>query len=315
MDLKKSFLLISILFLIFFINQAVVNASIDVNWCNSGGTCIGNLDQSQSIYPINDLNTFSYTINGSTSNPNDDLRVGESYQVNSTWCVSYISGMQMNLISQVGINVSEYGFLGSGDSCVYTAQNGNVLTGRKADIYVRFNITAQGVWYSRFGFYRSSGGFRVGFLNYNILRGAEINNNQNTQNIINNNNSNTDDIINNQNANTQKQIDNDNANTKKITDAQKATTDAINGIANTDIDSTSKQNPDTSDFDDYQNKEQQLFDKMNSADINQLNISIDGNSSNWVWETMTKLFATHSLINSFIITILSIGIIKMALGR
>lgn len=305
MDVVKQTLISFIILLVMlFIRVSVVHASMDVNWCNTGGSCIGNTNQTTSIYPINDINTFSYTISGSTSNPDDGLAVGQTYEVISTWCISYLSGMQMNLISQVGNNVSEYGFLGSEEACVYTASNGNVLTGRKANIYSIFTISSSGVFYSRYSFYRNAGGFRAGFLNYSILTGSDINTNKNTQQIINNDNSNTQDIINNQNANTD-----------RVVNAQNATTNAINDMNNRDLSSSDKTPVDSSEYNSMHNKEEQLFDKMNSADINSLNVAIDTNSSNWVWNTMVAFFGANSLINGFIISILSIGIIKMALGR
>ena len=73
--------------------------------------------------------------------------------------------------------------------------------------------------------------------------------------------------------------------------------------------------PDDSAYNDYSDLEGSLLDKVNDVDTSSLDISIDTNSSNFVWDTLTSFIQSHSLIFATFIAILSIGVIKLALGR
>lgn len=53
----------------------------------------------------------------------------------------------------------------------------------------------------------------------------------------------------------------------------------------------------------------------NKFDSNTMNIQIDSNSSNWIWTKVTALIQTNAKIFGMIITILSIGIIKLIFDR
>lgn len=224
--MKKSFLLIAILFLMFFINQSVVNASIDVNLCNSSGTCIGNTNTSPLIYPMGvSTSSFNYTVSGSTSNPEDGLRQGQRWRVMALYCSNYVAGeWRADYKSSVGVTINDSFVSTSPDvSCQHTNSNGEVMVGKPVRIITDFTITTSGVFYMRYyiGRYNDGqlSGSRLGFTTYTILDGASIQSNENTQNIINNDNSNTQDIINNQNANTD-----------RIVNAQNGTTNAVNGL-------------------------------------------------------------------------------------
>ena len=94
-----------------------------------------------------------------------------------------------------------------------------------------------------------------------------------------------------------------------ISNDNKNTQDIINA------DSDPSVNPDDSKYDDYESVEGSLKDKVNQADLSNLSIGIDSNSSKWIWETLTSLLQSHSAIFGMVIAILSIGIIKLALGR
>ena len=89
----------------------------------------------------------------------------------------------------------------------------------------------------------------------------------------------------------------------------------IDEIKESDISSESKESPNTKEFNDYQDAEKGLFEKMETADTSKLNVAIDGNSANFVWDTITRFYNSNALIMNLLISILSIGIIKMALGR
>lgn len=101
----------------------------------------------------------------------------------------------------------------------------------------------------------------------------------------------------------------------QIIEQQQETNNKIDEIQNSDISSESKESPNTDQYDDYQDAENSLFDKMEQADTSNLNVAIDGNSANFVWDTITRFYNSNALLMNFLISILSIGIIKMALGR
>ena len=115
-------------------------------------------------------------------------------------------------------------------------------------------------------------------------------------------------IINEVQAGNQAVIDNQNQN-------QQQTNDRLDDIINSDISDSDKELPDDSAYNDYSDLEGSLLDKVNDADTSSLDISIDTNSSNFVWDTLTSFIQSHSLIFATFIAILSIGVIKLALGR
>ena len=96
---------------------------------------------------------------------------------------------------------------------------------------------------------------------------------------------------------------------------QQETNDKLDEITDMDISDQDKEIPDDSSYQDYTEAEGDLMDKVNEADMDSLDIAIDSNSSNFVWNTITDIFNSHPMIMSTIIAILSIGIIKLALGR
>lgn len=101
----------------------------------------------------------------------------------------------------------------------------------------------------------------------------------------------------------------------QIIEKQQETNTKLDEIQNSDISNDSKESPNTNEFNDYQKAENGLFDKMKQADTNNLDVAIDGNSANFVWDTITRFYNSNALLMNFLISILSIGIIKMALGR
>ena len=106
-----------------------------------------------------------------------------------------------------------------------------------------------------------------------------------------------------------------NASTNEILDKQEETNQALGEIKDMDISEEDKELPDDTEFNNYQDAEDDLMDKVNEADMSVLDVAIDVDSSNFVWDTLTDLIQSHTLIFSTIIAILSIGIIKLALGR
>jgi len=73
--------------------------------------------------------------------------------------------------------------------------------------------------------------------------------------------------------------------------------------------------PNQDDYDNYNQNEETLFDMTEDTDTSVIQIALDIITTTWIWTTMTTLLQTHTLVFSMIISILSIGIIKHALGR
>ena len=118
--------------------------------------------------------------------------------------------------------------------------------------------------------------------------------------------------INNNITNMQNSI---NSNINELKDKQDETNQTLDEIKDMDISDEDKELPDDTDFNDYQDAEDDLMDKVSEADMSVIDIAIDEDSSNFVWDTLTDLIQSHTLIFSTVIAILSIGIIKLALGR
>ena len=89
----------------------------------------------------------------------------------------------------------------------------------------------------------------------------------------------------------------------------------LNDINNADISDSDKSLPDDSKYTDYSNAESNLKDKIKDVDLNSLSIGIDVSSSNFIWDTLTSFIQSHTVIFGMFIAILSIGVIKLALGR
>lgn len=98
-----------------------------------------------------------------------------------------------------------------------------------------------------------------------------------------------------------------------IINQNSVTNDKLDDMLNADAEPSVK--PDDEKYNDYESAEGDLLDKVNQADLTDLSIGIDANTSKWLWETLTDLLQSHSAIFGMVIAILSIGIIKLALGR
>lgn len=80
--------------------------------------------------------------------------------------------------------------------------------------------------------------------------------------------------------------------------------------------SASDKNPvNNSGVEGYISSENTLKAQMNTDSLNSFDINIDLNSNNWIWQTMTAFFNTNTAIMTMIISILSIGVIKLVLTR
>lgn len=102
---------------------------------------------------------------------------------------------------------------------------------------------------------------------------------------------------------------------QEIINQQQQTNEKLDDIKNMDIPDSSKEDLDDSSYQDYQDAEDNLLDSIGDADLSSVDIAIDADSSNFIWDTITDILNSHPLIISTVIAILSIGIIKLALGR
>lgn len=84
---------------------------------------------------------------------------------------------------------------------------------------------------------------------------------------------------------------------------------------NSDLSEEDKQKPNDQSYQDYTESENELKDKMQQANFSDISIGIDANSSAWIWNTLTRIIQANSTVFGMFIAILSIGIIKLALGR
>lgn len=86
-------------------------------------------------------------------------------------------------------------------------------------------------------------------------------------------------------------------------------------IINSDTASTnSKTNVDDTDYQNTHNQEQALLNNY-QYDTSTINLTYDRNGATWVWNTITRLLNTNTLIFTTFISIMSIGLIKLVLGR
>ena len=72
---------------------------------------------------------------------------------------------------------------------------------------------------------------------------------------------------------------------------------------------------DTTNSEDYQEKEQELLDLYNDDQLDTLYILENTDGNNWVWARITQFLNTNEYIRLMIISILSLGIIKLVLSR
>lgn len=86
-------------------------------------------------------------------------------------------------------------------------------------------------------------------------------------------------------------------------------------IMDTDIDSTTKENVDTTSVDNYNDAEADIMDQVGEADLTSLSIGIDRGTSSTIWNLITRIIQSNAKIFGLFISILSIGIIKIALAR
>lgn len=98
-----------------------------------------------------------------------------------------------------------------------------------------------------------------------------------------------------------------------VNKTQKETNSKLDDIKNLQPDNS--ESPDKSKYDDYNSAQNSLIDKIDSDSIDNVDIAIDTDTSNFIWDTITDLLNSHPLIMSTMIAMLGLGIIKLAFGR
>lgn len=111
--------------------------------------------------------------------------------------------------------------------------------------------------------------------------------------------------INNANNNTNTIINNNNENTDRI----------IETLEGEDLTTNEKQPATNNDVNNYQDQEDALMDMMDTDSLDNVDIAIEIQSNNWIWQTMTSLMNTHAIIMTMFISLLSIGVIKLVMNR
>lgn len=111
-------------------------------------------------------------------------------------------------------------------------------------------------------------------------------------------------------------ITNNDKNTEKLLDEiEKNNQELIDAIEGEDLTTSEKTPVDKSELNDYESSEDALLNEDRLNSINDIDISIDSNTNDFIWDFITSAINTHTRIFGFVVTILSIGIIKLALNR
>ena len=111
------------------------------------------------------------------------------------------------------------------------------------------------------------------------------------------------DIIANQNQNAQDIMNNMDENTDKVVDA----------VEGEDLEDTTP--VDKTKEEEYKEAENALLNENNLNLLNDIDISLDSNSNIFIWNMVTSIINSHALIFGFVITILSLGVLKLVLNR
>lgn len=106
-----------------------------------------------------------------------------------------------------------------------------------------------------------------------------------------------------------------NSSINDLNKTQQETNNKLDDLTNMDIDNESKQKPDNSDFDNYDKSEKELLDKIGDVDFDSLDLTFDTNSFNFIWDNLTKFIKSSAKVFGMFISILSLGVIKLILGR
>lgn len=89
----------------------------------------------------------------------------------------------------------------------------------------------------------------------------------------------------------------------------------IKNAINEDVGNNYKQTPNQTDYNNYHNQEQSILGQISNTDTSAINIQNNNNANLFIWDTITKSLQSHAKVMALMISILSIGIIKLILNR
>lgn len=240
-------------------------------------------------------NTYTFSIRFSIL-LQDDINTITTIQAQP----SYVRNGGLNYFKDTTCNVSYQSKILSTTSTKKTAEHYisvscpdiKFSTGNNT-IAVRFAVSNNNQYYNIIEMSRSN----LIYKNNSSLTESDkiiISQNQNTNDIIDNQNQNANDIMNNQDENTDKIVD---------------------SLEGEDLTSSEKEPVNKDELNSYENAEDKLLNEDNLNYINDIDISQDSNTNDFIWDFITSAINTHTRIFGFVVTILSIGIIKLALNR
>lgn len=105
----------------------------------------------------------------------------------------------------------------------------------------------------------------------------------------------------------------DNQTNTIINNQDKNTQDIIDSIQGGSLKDNTQ--PDNSKLNDYDSAEKNLIDRDKLNNIDNLEVAIDSKSNTYVWDVTTRFIQSHPKIFAMVITMLSVGIIKLILNR
>ena len=89
----------------------------------------------------------------------------------------------------------------------------------------------------------------------------------------------------------------------------------IKDSINEDVGNNYKQTPNQTDYNNYHQKEQSILGQISNTDTSAINIQNNNNANLFIWDTITRSLQSHAKVMALMISILSIGIIKLILNR
>ena len=89
----------------------------------------------------------------------------------------------------------------------------------------------------------------------------------------------------------------------------------IKNALNEDVGENYKQTPNQSDYNNYHQKENDIIGQISNTDTSAINIQNNNNANLFIWDTITRSLQSHAKVMALMISILSIGIIKLILNR
>ena len=84
---------------------------------------------------------------------------------------------------------------------------------------------------------------------------------------------------------------------------------------NEDISSSDKEAPDQTQYNNAKQQEDNIIQSISNVSANDITFSQDIQATNKIWDTTTRFLQTNAKVMGLVISILSIGIIKLIMNR